>query len=244
MKDLKEPLSQEMLNALLDGEFPPEERAEILHRIQDENESAQALCELRTLKDMLRMSYREVPGAPDKKPPSRQWSWPALAAALVLVIIGGLTGWYLHPSLEVPARYVLLDPAGRDSGPVETPGDETRIVFHVTDPDMTAAADLLQEVELVLRHYRQQQQKLRVEVVAHGEGLNLLRSRLSAHGEQIAGLANHYPNLTFVACSNTVRRLSVEKGVEVVLLPEAKLTESGVAHVVRRQQEGWVYIQV
>jgi len=47
-----------------------------------------------------------------------------------------------------------------------------------------------------------------------------------------------------VACANTVHRVEVKEGTEVVLLPNAELTESGVAHVVQRQKEGWAYIRI
>jgi intracellular sulfur oxidation DsrE/DsrF family protein len=109
---------------------------------------------------------------------------------------------------------------------------------------MTAAGELLNEIEALLVEYRAAQAPLRVEVVAHGDGLDVLRTQLSAHRARVQAMADHYQNLTFVACQNTIDRLQVEQGVEVVLLPQARLTESGVDHVVRRQQQGWVYIRV
>jgi RNA polymerase sigma-70 factor (ECF subfamily) len=67
---------------------------------------------------------------------------------------------------------------------------------------------------------------------------------LMESAQRISQMVTAYPTLTFVACRNTIQRLKVEKGIEVLLLPEATTTESGVAHVVRRQNEGWIYIQV
>ncbi len=57
-------------------------------------------------------------------------------------------------------------------------------------------------------------------------------------------LASNYDNLAFVACQNTINRLRVEKGLEVTLVPEAEVIDSGVSHVVKRQMEGWSYIRV
>ena len=236
--------SEEMLNALVDGEFDTAERAELLESLQRDSADAQAVCELRALKDMVKLAYHDIPEAPTRARAPRQYpAWAAVAAGLVLGITGLLVGWQMQPATEAE-RFVLADPAQRDTGPLTVPTEDARIVFHVTDPAAEVATELLDEVESVLAHYQSQHQPLRVEVVAHGEGLGLLRQRLSSHQARVAKLADSYPNLTFVACENTIQRLKTEQGVEVVLLPEASVTASGVAHVVKRQREGWSYVQV
>jgi intracellular sulfur oxidation DsrE/DsrF family protein len=48
----------------------------------------------------------------------------------------------------------------------------------------------------------------------------------------------------FVACQNTIDRLKREQGVIAQLLPEAVVIDSAVAQIMRRQQQGWAYIQV
>ena len=120
---------------------------------------------------------------------------------------------------------------------------ELRVVFHQTSGEPTAAGELLDEVEAMLVLYRDRELPLRVEIIANGEGLAMLRAGLSGYGERIRALSAEYTNLAFVACQNTIDRIRVEEGVEVVLLPEAELTRSGVTRVVRRQREGWAYIQ-
>lgn len=237
-------LPEAELHALVDEELPASERARLLEQMRDDRRLSEAACELRNLKDMVKLAYRDVPAPPQRAPrKSIQRRGPALAASLFLLVTGALAGWLMHPTAE-PSRFALLDPEGRGHRAASVADGEVRVVFHVADPDMTAAADLLDEVEGLLTTYQAQQQPLRVEVVAHGEGLGLLRARLSHFPERIAALASRYPNLTFVGCRNTMTRLRVEQGIEVVLLPEAKLTQSGVAHVVQRRQEGWAYIQV
>ena len=246
MNDRREMLSEEMLNALVDGEFPPEERAERMARVKADDALAREACELRALKEMVRDAYAEPPEPARRPSRATGASWPALAAAVLLGLLGGWFGWQWNGDSTVGGeRFVVVDAEGRDpGGPVAAGSEETRIVFHITDPGETASTELLDEVEGALGHYREVGRPVRVEVVAHGEGLGLLRARLSSDPARIARLAARYPMLTFVACRNTIERLRVERGVEVVLLPEARLTDSGVAHLVRRQREGWVYIQV
>lgn len=238
-------VNDESLNALVDGELSAEQEAELLERAARDPELSQALCDLRALKHLTRTAYREVPAAPapGTRRPARRLGWSAAAALVLGVVVAGwlTTGTGLRGGGE---RFAVLDPDGRGARPAVAADQETRIVFHVLRDEARGVGELLDEVEAMLADYRSRGQRLRVEVVAHAEGLALLRQGLSRHRERIAALADAYPNLAFVACRNTIDRLRVEQGVEVVLLPEAETTASGVAHVVRRQQEGWAYIKV
>ena len=53
-----------------------------------------------------------------------------------------------------------------------------------------------------------------------------------------------YPNLVFVACQNTIDRLNKEHGIRAQLIEGVMVIDSGVAQIMRRQQQGWAYIQV
>jgi len=110
--------------------------------------------------------------------------------------------------------------------------------------DPMVAGELLDEVETMLHAYQADDRPLRVEVVSHADGLELLRQSLTVHESRIHELAEAYDNLTFVACKNTIDRLRVNHGIEVQLVPDAEVTDSGVSHVVKRQQQGWSYIRV
>jgi intracellular sulfur oxidation DsrE/DsrF family protein len=240
-------ISEELLNALVDNEFTPDEQAEKLGQVRRDKVASAELCHLRELKESVRLAYADPPQpklAPHKKKLS---PIPyALAASLVLFIIGILLGH--NPTLQLPQsageRFILLDPIGQGDRPATASDKSMRVVFHVQNIVQVTPGELLDEVESLLEDFHKRGETIRVEVVAHGEGLGLLRSKLSTEQQRISQMVKAYPTLTFVACRNTIQRLKVEKGIEVLLLPEATTTESGVAHVVRRQNEGWIYIQV
>ena len=139
---------------------------------------------------------------------------------------------------------MVLDPDGRGQQFSQQNTDEMRVVFHVSNSTRLNADELLDDIESLLQQSIQNHQKVRVEVVAHAAGLDLLRDRLSTQKPRIAAMSRQYPELTFVACMNTIARIKREQGVEVKLISDAVATLSGVAHVVMRQQQGWLYIQV
>ena len=236
------------LNAFIDGELSPDQQAEFLELMRNDPELARQTCELGQLKAQLRLAYADPP-KPRRPGVTRvKGSWPAIAAGFVLLALGLVSGWVLHanaPGLGIDGnRFVVLDPEGRGRAPAVASDDSTRIVFHLTNPDQAVASELLDDVEAMLAAYRSDGRPLRIEVVGHSDGLDLLRDRLSQHKERIHQLAAQYSNLTFVACQNTIDRLKVERGIEVKLIPDAEVIDSGVSHVVKRQKQGWSYIRV
>ena len=229
------------LHALVDGELPPDQQAELLEAVHQDPALAREVCELRQLKAQVQAAYPL--GAAPATPKSAVTRRHGVAAAVVMaMLVSGVTGWQLHQAAD-GNRLVVLDSGGRGQAPANAQSQETRIVVHVTDGDMNKASDLLDEVEGLLAAYERDGRPLRVEVVSHGKGLALLREGLSTQKERIRKLSQHYQNLTFVACLNTIERLRVEKGIEVKLVPEAEVTRAGIARVVKLRREGWTYIK-
>jgi intracellular sulfur oxidation DsrE/DsrF family protein len=232
------------ISAYVDGELTPEERIEFLTAMRADPELLREACELNNLKSQLQLAYANPPGLAGTGRTGKRSPWAALAAGTAMLAAGLFGGWVLGTTPHNGDRFVMLDAEGRGQAPATAQSPETRIVVHLTNPDQAVAGELLDDVEHMLRAYQQDGQPLRVEIVSHGEGLDLLRSRLSEHRERISALSRTFENLTFVACKNTIDRVQVSQGIEVNMIPEAEVTESGVNHVVKRQKEGWTYIRV
>lgn len=236
------------LNAYVDGELSNDQQAEVLEAMRADRELARQVCELGQLKTQVRLAYAIPPKSSRRGIAGSSSSWRAVAAGFMLLALGLVGGWLLHANAPEwganNQRFVVLDPDGRGQTPAQAADNETRIVFHLTQADQVAAGELLDEVENLLRAYEADGRLLRVEVVSNNDGLDLLRERLSVHKARIHRLAARYSNLTFVACKNTIHRLEVEKGIEVKLIPDAEVIDSGIDHVVKRQREGWSYIRV
>jgi intracellular sulfur oxidation DsrE/DsrF family protein len=237
MKDL----TPQELHALVDGELPADQQAAAFEALRQDPKLAREVCELRQLKAQLQAAY-PLPQHPRDERPSPVSRWAVAATVLVAMLVSGLSGWELNKATSAE-RLVLLDSDGRGQAPAAARTEETRIVVHVSNEDMTSAGELLDEVESLLAAYEEDGRPLRVEVVSHGKGLALLRESLSGHKARIRTLSHRYANLTFVACQNTIERLRVDQGIEVRLVPQAEVTRSGVARVVKRRREGWTYIK-
>ena len=129
---------------------------------------------------------------------------------------------------------------------LDTPAGEVRnkVLIHIAHDDNLRLAQALEEVENLLRFYRERQQSARVEVVINGRGLDLVRRDTSQYAAQISRLQKEFDNLTFAACQNTIDRVRREQGIVVRLLPGVVVIDSGMAEIMRRQHQGWAYLQV
>jgi uncharacterized protein len=156
-------------------------------------------------------------------------------------------------SLAAPAARpaaVSVDPlnfsaaAPAPAAPAATTETKNKVIIHIADNNAAHLGQALTEIEGLLRYYRDSRQSARVEVVLNGRGLDLVRTDASAFAERIAQLQKNYDNLTFAACQNTIERMQQEQGLAVRLLPGVIVIDSGMAEIMRRQSQGWTYLQV
>lgn len=120
----------------------------------------------------------------------------------------------------------------------------TKVLIHLARDDADQLSQALDDIESTLKHYRETRQSARVEVVVNGKGLELVRTDTSVFAGRIQRLQREYDNLTFAACQNTIDRLAREQGIIVRLLPGVITIDSGMAEIMRRQNQGWTYLQV
>jgi intracellular sulfur oxidation DsrE/DsrF family protein len=121
---------------------------------------------------------------------------------------------------------------------------QSKVLVHLARDDDSQLSQALDDIEGLLQYYRASGQKSRVEVVVNGKGLELVRTDTSQFAGRIRQLQNEYDNLTFAACQNTIDRLQREEGITVRLLPGVITIDSGMAEIMRRQNQGWTYLQV
>ncbi len=262
--------SQEFLNAFVDDQLTADEKSRAYPLINQDESLNRTVCELRKTRDLVQLAYRHVPPAPMRNRPVRRPGYLGVSlAAGVALAIGVSIGWVLHrPTINAapaaisatqktaPRTVAALPevgdlPARRPtpalaSAPAPKTGQAApaKVLIHVNDGDAARLGRALDEIEQLVQYYRASNQNSRVEVIINGEGLALVRSDVSPHAARVERMQQEYDNLAFVACQNTIDRLKREKGITAQLLPGVVVIDSGVAQLMRRQHQGWAYIQV
>ncbi|GAB4511809.1 MAG: hypothetical protein Tsb0026_15230 [Sulfuricaulis sp.] len=232
--------SEEFINAFVDDELTPDEKAQAYAQLGDDVVLNHQVCELRKVRDLVALAYKNVPAPPrgitNIAAVGRKYCSNGLAAGLAL-IVGGVGGWFLHQSSHTPHNTAVAQVA---------PGmeDPAKVLFHVSEGNQEHLKAVLDEVENLVKFYRQTNQKARVEIITNGGGLSLVMAGISPYAERIQRMQKEYSEITFIACQNTIDRVQQELGLTAKLLPGVVVIDSGVAQIMRRQSQGWAYLQV
>jgi intracellular sulfur oxidation DsrE/DsrF family protein len=233
--------SDEQLQAFVDDEIDLTERAEMMEAIHHDDQLACRVCELLQIKDSVRLAYRE-PELPAGGQLHCKSDWrsriPVRAiAALLIFATGTVTGVLLQSQSAGPAVTTISSLNHAEVARQE----QKRVVLHISNADSGRLDEALTDAEELLSTYRPE--LVQLEVVANAEGLKLLRADTSPYPERIRRLAQQFNNISFLACSRTIEKLHM-RGIDVQLLPEAKVIPGALEEIVDRMQQGWVYIRV
>lgn len=231
-------ISEEQLNAFVDGELESEERNNLYDQAEQSAELDQRLCQQRKLKELVKHAYSDVP---EPKRHSVRGRSPgsmlgfALAASLLLVV-GATASFFIQGYLGPDSSregYI----AATNAGAVVAPQN---YILHVASGDTEQMKLALQQAKELLEAAEPGKPR-QVEVVANERGLNLLRSDVTPFSDEISALADE--SVIFYACSKAIQRLE-EKGIEVRLVPEAIPGYTALDRVVIRMKDGWQYVKI
>lgn len=244
-------ISEEHLNAFLDGELDTEDRDRVFEAINRDEHLRAETCELRTAREMLRHAY----DTPDLARASRHqdglFTWTRAIAAGVLLAVGASLGWVGHDqtaSAQLQAMFWDEQSAFQNASIVQAANKQGhhKVLVHVNTSDLDELERALDTAEELLRTYAETEQVAKMEIVANSGGLDLLRAGHSPLQQRVRELQQRYMNLTFLACQTAMDRVKREQGIDVSkeLLPGVEITPSALDQILERLKEGWVYIKV
>jgi intracellular sulfur oxidation DsrE/DsrF family protein len=118
-----------------------------------------------------------------------------------------------------------------------------RLVVQVDVNDPATINLALNNVSNVAQHYSEIGQKVGIEVVVFGPGLHMLRDDTSPVKARIKSMSETMPQLTFSACGNTRENMAKAEAKDIPLIPQAKVTKSGVVRIMELQERGWSYLR-
>jgi intracellular sulfur oxidation DsrE/DsrF family protein len=118
-----------------------------------------------------------------------------------------------------------------------------RLILQVNTNDPAAMNLTLNNAANVTRHFKELGEKVKIEVVTFGPGLNMLRDDTSPVKARIAEMALSTPEVSFKACGNTQEKMHKAENKDIPIIPQAKVVESGVVRVIELQEQGWNYVK-
>jgi uncharacterized protein len=130
-------------------------------------------------------------------------------------------------------------------GAVAEKPPQHRIAIQVDQNDPQVMNLALNNVSNIIEYYRDKGEDVRVEVVAYGPGLNMLRDDTSPVKDRLKQLKDlSFPSeLTFSACNNTKQAMEKHEGHAITIVPQASLVPSGAVRLMELQEQGWSYLR-
>lgn len=242
-------VSDETLNAFIDGELDVTESETLIARLRDDKELAQRVCGLRTLQSMVRLAYAEPPVAGNRKPgavPRRQFMQRCALACLVL-FVGLSSGWALRGLESQSSQSVVALPAPLTSSyravSLTREADPNRVLLHLDNAAPDKMQAVLDQAESLLDEAERQGRAMQLEIIANSRGIDLLRAGVSPHAERMAHMKQRHANLHWVACGQSIARFT-SAGEKVVLLPTTQTAPTAIGEIITRLQQGWTYVRV
>ena len=248
---MKYQYSDEIINAYVDDELDAVERENLKQAMANDAELSDRIHALCELKRTVKCTYESLPGADastQKYRPVKMPAWQQSIAAAILLFLGILFGWQGHDHLD--NRPLLQDTRwaanntlhGLKLTPVSLK-QSNKIVLHIASADSDKLETAVRQIEHILKQYKKNDLDFDLEVLANAGGLKLLRNDVSPYRREIESIMTENKNVTLIACSNALQRLR-EQGIEPRLIADTKTGVTAVEQIVKRLQQGWVYIKV
>lgn len=123
------------------------------------------------------------------------------------------------------------------------PGKAHRLILQVNTNDPAMMNLALNNATNVEQYYKSVGEKVEIEIVTFGPGLNMLRDDTSPVKDRIKAIAEKMPSISFKACGNTRENMYKAENKEIPIIPQATVVKSGVVRVMELQEQGWSYLR-
>jgi len=127
--------------------------------------------------------------------------------------------------------------------PATAKGKQHRLILQVNTNDPTAMNLALNNAMNVTQYYKDLGEKVKIEVIAFGPGLHMLREDTSPVKARIETMALSAPEVSFKACGNTQDNMRKAENKDIPIIPQAQVVKSGVVRVMELEEQGWDYVK-
>jgi hypothetical protein len=120
-----------------------------------------------------------------------------------------------------------------------------RVAIQVDQNDPAVMNLALSNAANILEEYGSRGQTVKIEIVAYGPGLNMLREDTSPVKDRIKQISDlSFPSeIVFSACNNTKQAMEKSEGHPIAIVPQARLVPSGAVRLIELQEEGWSHLK-
>lgn len=236
-------ISDEMINAFIDDELDQQDKSAIKAAMDQDAGLRSRIEKLCNLKKTVQRSYQQLPVVNSRLSAAGAINsgWLRHVAMIAVLVTGLIFGWLVRGQYE--SVELTMANASRIQLDTQVSAQNSKVILHVSSSEPAKLNYTLEQVSAIINKYSRHHMDFEIEVVAHASGIDLLRDDVSPYKKQIIDVMNRYQNVRFIACNNAIDRLRLQ-GIEPRLIPRTQTGVTAVDQIVKRLQQGWVYLKV
>jgi hypothetical protein len=121
--------------------------------------------------------------------------------------------------------------------------EKHRLALQISDNDPAKMNAVLNVAANVSKYYSDKGDEVEIEVVAFNAGLNMLRADKSPVLTRLKSFKQGMPNVSFMACENTLETMTRNEGKEPPLVENAQRVPAGVVTLIELAEKGWTIVR-
>jgi len=122
-------------------------------------------------------------------------------------------------------------------------GGPHKLALQISDNTPEKMNAVLNVAANVSKYYSDKGQEVEIQIVAFNAGLHMLRDDTSPVKPRLQSFKQSMPNVSFIACDNTLHSMSRNEGKEPLLVENVEHVEAGVVRLIELAETGWTLVR-
>jgi intracellular sulfur oxidation DsrE/DsrF family protein len=121
--------------------------------------------------------------------------------------------------------------------------EKHRLALQISDNDPVKMNAVLNVAANVSKYYSDKGEEVDIQIVAFNAGLHMLRDDTSPVKPRLKSFQQGMPNVSFLACENTLEAMTRSEGKEPALVDNAERVKAGVVTLIELGEKGWTIVR-
>jgi uncharacterized protein len=122
-------------------------------------------------------------------------------------------------------------------------GEAHKLALQISDNTPEKMNAVLNVAANVSKYYSDKGQEVEIQIVAFNAGLHMLRDDTSPVKPRLKSFKQSMPNVSFIACDNTLHSMARSEGKEPPLVENVEHVEAGVVRLIELAEKGWTLVR-
>ena len=121
--------------------------------------------------------------------------------------------------------------------------EKHKLALQISDNDPEKMNAVLNVAANVSKYYSDKGEEVDIQIVAFNAGLHMLRDDTSPVKPRLKSFKEGMPNVSFMACENTLEAMMRKEGKEQALVDNAERVMAGVVTLIEHGEKSWTIVR-